>query len=875
MSKKKQYVIDDEGREKAKQYVDEWVGIARRATPMTPEEREKAIDAAIELYKAADLVPPPRHRIVVVPSPMIGAFVAGAASWIWHQRKEMEKEVEKVQQEVRGLHTSADSRAYATLGVDNYPATTLGIPRLSWAVHDATQEAVNAAVVAAPPLLALGLSPSGLAGQVAYQAIDQAAAEVVTATRAAESDATHIADAYLNRETSYSTELPVGSAAQEMRTDVYFALQQASEAAANEAVNDRAQFVSYDHVGRPFTRAVDSSTSPDVSLATESQAIGPSDNVRADALNAIYQATDNAAHNAALGIHRTADKATDDVVFGGGVVSAAFYPVSDRAIGMDEAISQAISSATEERTSEQYGKADRAVFEQATLGVAEDTFGAMYWQTAGVQLAVEDAVRSAAEFSIHKLTQDQAHIATIMQAAGISGPTKLAVDRAFLGPTFDAVHALDEAAAKATNDVIREADATVDWMALGAAIDTFNPVDGETDLLVEDMEDAVYSAVNMSSCVDTRSIAHDRDLDVDSHTMGTISAVWSPTDSVSQPLINSVYNALFEAARQDVTMEAVDRAMDGSADRATYDASMYEADRSVGEAVSGLRGPKWGAVQSASSEIAQAVVEAVARSASLGAFKQPPYTQGEGEEWYVGYSLPASVCRQMAGKGGLECAKLSNRPYQGGNLWAAMACYIAFGRDVAEVEADWDKYAPWETLARTSGFRWVHPEFCIISDFPVHLTLDDQGRGHNEKGPYMKWADGSALYSLHGVRVPARWIEEKDSLDPAEVIAHPNVEVRAAGAAFLTWAKMLDHLDCKVIDDSGSDDIGQLIELTLPGLERPGRFLKALCPRNGIICESVPWVSDVDGKPIDTALAAQAWRIGDSVDEYIHPPFRT
>ena len=86
---------------------------------------------------------------------------------------------------------------------------------------------------------------------------------------------------------------------------------------------------------------------------------------------------------------------------------------------------------------------------------------------------------------------------------------------------------------------------------------------------------------------------------------------------------------------------------------------------------------------------------------------------------------------------------------------------------------------------------------------------------------------------------------------------------------------MLSVLKSKVIDDSGSDDIGQLIELTLPGLAEPGRFLKARCPRNGIIVEGVPRVSDIDGLPIETALHAQAWRIGDPLSEYQHPPMRT
>jgi len=86
---------------------------------------------------------------------------------------------------------------------------------------------------------------------------------------------------------------------------------------------------------------------------------------------------------------------------------------------------------------------------------------------------------------------------------------------------------------------------------------------------------------------------------------------------------------------------------------------------------------------------------------------------------------------------------------------------------------------------------------------------------------------------------------------------------------------MADKLNRKIIDGDPSSDIGALVELTLPGLPEPGRFLQAMCPRNGIICEGVPRESDIDGLPINTAIAAQAWRDGLPAAEYDHPSIRT
>ena len=223
---------------------------------------------------------------------------------------------------------------------------------------------------------------------------------------------------------------------------------------------------------------------------------------------------------------------------------------------------------------------------------------------------------------------------------------------------------------------------------------------------------------------------------------------------------------------------------------------------------------------------------------------------------------------------GLESARLAYRYWQGGNQWSALASYLNFFKDVAALPIDWAKWESYETLALHSGPRLLHEKFCIISDRPEILLVDEQNRPHCETGPFCKWRDGAALYSWHGTRVPARWIEQRASLDPKEVIAHENVEMRAAGAAIVGWARMLSVLNARVINDSGSPDIGQLIELDLPGLSQPGRFLKAQCPRNGLIVEGLPRVDDF-GLPIETALHGQAWRIGLPPSEYRHPEVRT
>lgn len=209
-------------------------------------------------------------------------------------------------------------------------------------------------------------------------------------------------------------------------------------------------------------------------------------------------------------------------------------------------------------------------------------------------------------------------------------------------------------------------------------------------------------------------------------------------------------------------------------------------------------------------------------------------------------------------------------------MWAGWASYLSATRDILGLRLPQHKsYAHWEDAAIHGGFRVMHPEFCMVCDFPERILVDDQNRPHSEDGPSHRWRDGWSLYHWHGVRVPAHWIESRATLDPVEVLRCDNVEVRMAGCQIIGWARMAEQLDRRVIDGDPDSDIGALIELTLPGLPEPGRFLMARCPRNGTICEGVPRLSDIDRKPIETAVAAQAWRDGYATAEYRHPALRT
>ncbi len=65
-----------------------------------------------------------------------------------------------------------------------------------------------------------------------------------------------------------------------------------------------------------------------------------------------------------------------------------------------------------------------------------------------------------------------------------------------------------------------------------------------------------------------------------------------------------------------------------------------------------------------------------------------------------------------------------------------------------------------------------------MSDRPELLRTDGQNRPHCEDGPCCRWKDGTAIYAIHGVRVPKWVVERPDLIDVADIEKEKNVEVR-------------------------------------------------------------------------------------------------
>jgi hypothetical protein len=202
--------------------------------------------------------------------------------------------------------------------------------------------------------------------------------------------------------------------------------------------------------------------------------------------------------------------------------------------------------------------------------------------------------------------------------------------------------------------------------------------------------------------------------------------------------------------------------------------------------------------------------------------------------------------------------------YQGGNIWAPYDCYLTATRDVLGLQLPiFKKYRYWEEAAIHGHLRVLHPEFCIVSNFPEILKVDDQNRPHASEGPSHKWRDGFSLYYWHGVRVTRQIIEAPETLTIAQIEQETNAEVRRVMIERYGLSKFLLDSNARKISE---DDFGILYRKPVAGDE------------DIVMVKVVNSTAEPDGSfkdyflrvppDIKTAKQACAWTFGLSEKEY-------
>ena len=145
--------------------------------------------------------------------------------------------------------------------------------------------------------------------------------------------------------------------------------------------------------------------------------------------------------------------------------------------------------------------------------------------------------------------------------------------------------------------------------------------------------------------------------------------------------------------------------------------------------------------------------------------------------WAIGLSL------RLGGSASellLSCARSADLMRNGGNHRSFWVACLSFFRHVAKLPIDYSQWQHYEAAAEHGSWRWLHPEFCIISDRPKTLKVDHLNRPHCADGPSHEWRDGWKLYHWKGLRIPAPLVEQRHEMTAQRIAAIANAEHRRA-----------------------------------------------------------------------------------------------
>ena len=448
------YVLTDEHRKKLKPWADKWIANAMSTRPMDDAERTRVREAIIGLYEAADLEPPPAHRIIFVPSPLVAALAGGFAAWIWHLRGKGSQTTNEALEEAVYEATSStaeqatDSAAFE--GANNPTSkaeenTDVEVLRgTEWAVNAGAGKAVDEAIAAVNEAVGEATKPTShlSAFRAAYggtrkemlEAADiKAASSVANETLQAIKDATNAAtdlatDDAVREDTRAARAAmldPVYEERREATKGVAVEILQSAEVATRNKVSQAVGELSAKWVERAMLDA----TMPATEL------------VREAVFDAENEAT-FAAYVAAKGVARKIRGAAE---------SAAIY---ETAKAVDDLTKIEVQSATVLNEKTQAIRASRAAASDAITGAAtfketheatqEVAFEEAHEATEGIEgwvrEATEDAARNEMLKAVDKRTMDE------VQSATLFNEKTLAI-RAALEVTDDAMFDAAEEAA--------------------------------------------------------------------------------------------------------------------------------------------------------------------------------------------------------------------------------------------------------------------------------------------------------------------------------------------------------------------------------------------------------------------------------------------
>ena len=483
-----------------------------------------------------------------------------------------------------------------------------------------------------------------------------------------------------------------------------------------------------------------------------------------------------------------------------------------------DATADAIRVATSDATYAVTLDATREATSNATLDATRDaTYDAT---TKATVVATRVATRDATDSATAEATDVATYVA-------ISDATYDATYAVTLDATRDATYAVTLNAAR---------DATYDTTADATR-------DATTKATYEATREATSVATSVATYVATREATSEatRDATTDATTKATYEAT---SDATREATADATYVAIYDATA-DATADATSVATDVATSDATRVATR---DATYAVTLDAIRDATYDTTADATDEATVTKKNKNWFSISSDSILQ----------------IAKSIFKPEHVTYAIQCASRSWYMWVGGNQWSSWVAFLSFFRHVVKLDLnEYEKFKFYEDACIHGGPRIMHQDFCMISDRPEILLVDEQNRPHCDTGPFCKWRDGFSLYAIHGVRVPQYVVETPALIEIKDIENENNLEVKRV---------MIDRYGSdRYMQDSGaqlvqSDRYGELYVKPIQGDETITmvKVINSTPEPDGT--NKIYWLRVPPNTP--TAHAGVAWSFGLDVDQY-------
>jgi hypothetical protein len=122
--------------------------------------------------------------------------------------------------------------------------------------------------------------------------------------------------------------------------------------------------------------------------------------------------------------------------------------------------------------------------------------------------------------------------------------------------------------------------------------------------------------------------------------------------------------------------------------------------------------------------------------------------------------------------------------------WLGIMQYL---HDVADLQRHTESLAGVWALAHDASWIVPHEHVCWLMEKPQLIRLDANGRLHAPDGPALRYGDGSTIYAWKGILLPARVIEQRESINVRTIEAAHDPQVRRCMIDILTPQRFIEQ----------------------------------------------------------------------------------